>query len=113
MGLSPSEFGKLFFYKFLRTTDKQFGGYTPAQRSSCCLAPPWHVGMKSRKSFPLRINPRLYEQLEAWARQEFRSVNGQIEFLLHQAVAKRAKRGQSDLTIVEPAEKQSEPSNGG
>jgi len=48
--------------------------------------------MKPRKSFPLRINPKLYEQLEAWARQEFRSVNGQIEFLLRQAVAKRTKR---------------------
>jgi hypothetical protein len=38
--------------------------------------------MKSRKSFPLRIDPALYAELEAWAQQEFRSVNGQIEFLL-------------------------------
>ena len=47
--------------------------------------------MSQRKSFPLRINPKLYEQLEAWAQQELRSVNGQIEFLLKQAVDRRLK----------------------
>ena len=47
--------------------------------------------MKSRKSFLLRINPALYEQLEAWARQEMRSVNGQIEFLLKEAVSRRKR----------------------
>jgi hypothetical protein len=44
--------------------------------------------MKSRKSFLLRINPALYEALEAWAQQEFRSVNGHIEYLLKEAVSK-------------------------
>jgi len=47
--------------------------------------------MKSRKSFLLRINPTLYEQLEAWARQEMRSVNGQIEFLLKEAVSRHKR----------------------
>ena len=51
--------------------------------------------MKSRKSFLLRISPALYRELEAWARQEFRSVNGQIEFLLREMVAKR-KRSTTD-----------------
>jgi len=45
--------------------------------------------MKARKSFLLRINPELYSELEEWAQQEFRSVNGQIEFLLRQALRKR------------------------
>ena len=45
--------------------------------------------MKSRKSFLIRIDPKLYEQLAGWAAQEFRSVNGQIEFLLKDAVARR------------------------
>jgi hypothetical protein len=45
--------------------------------------------MKPRKSFPLRLNPELYQALEAWAHQEMRSVNGQIEFLLMEAVSKR------------------------
>jgi len=44
--------------------------------------------MKARKSFLLRINPELYQELEAWAQQELRSVNGQIEFLLRQALVK-------------------------
>jgi hypothetical protein len=47
--------------------------------------------MKSRKSFLLRINPDLYEALEAWAQQELRSINGQIEFILKKAVRKRGK----------------------
>jgi hypothetical protein len=57
--------------------------------------------MNSRKSFPLRIDPALYAELEAWAQQEFRSVNGQIEFLLRQAVSRR--RGK-DLAEPPPRE---------
>ena len=45
--------------------------------------------MKPRKSFPLRLSPELYQALEAWAQLEMRSVNGQIEFLLKEAVGKR------------------------
>lgn len=45
--------------------------------------------MKSRKAFALRIDPDLFVQLEAWAQQEFRSVNGQIEFILREAVRRR------------------------
>ncbi len=49
--------------------------------------------MKSRKSFLLRIGPELYRELDAWAQQELRSVNGQIEFLLKEAVARRRRLG--------------------
>ena len=45
--------------------------------------------MTERKSFLLRISPALYEALERWAQQEMRSVNGQIEYLLKDAVRKR------------------------
>ena len=45
--------------------------------------------MAPRKAFPLRINPELYKELEGWAQEEFRSVNGQIEFLLRLAVLRR------------------------
>jgi len=45
--------------------------------------------MKARKSFLLRINPALYEALETWAQKEMRSVNGQIEYVLKEAVRKR------------------------
>ncbi len=47
--------------------------------------------MAPRKAFPLRISPELYEELRRWADEEFRSVNGQIEFLLRRAVRKRRR----------------------
>jgi hypothetical protein len=47
--------------------------------------------MKTRKAFLLRMDPALYEALEAWAQQELRSLNGQIEYLLKEAAAKRRK----------------------
>jgi hypothetical protein len=47
--------------------------------------------MKERKPFLLRLDPALYESLEQWAQQELRSVNGQIEFLLRQAVSRRQR----------------------
>lgn len=50
--------------------------------------------MEDRKSFLLRINPKLWKDLEAWAQEDMRSVNAQIEFLLKQAVNKR--RGGAD-----------------
>ena len=42
-----------------------------------------------RKPFLLRIPPELWRELEKWAADDLRSVNGQIEYLLRQAVAKR------------------------
>jgi len=45
--------------------------------------------MPERKAFLLRIDPGLWTELEAWAADELRSVNGQIEYLLKQSVAKR------------------------
>jgi hypothetical protein len=51
--------------------------------------------MAKRKSFLLRMNPQLWEDLEAWAQDEMRSVNGQIEFLLKQATAKRKRLNDS------------------
>ena len=45
--------------------------------------------MESRKSFLLRMDPALWADLESWAQDELRSVNGQIEYLLKQAVLKR------------------------
>jgi hypothetical protein len=45
--------------------------------------------MAEKKSFLLRIDPALWEDLESWAQDELRSVNGQIEYLLRVAVQKR------------------------
>ncbi len=44
-----------------------------------------------KKQIPLRISAKLYEELSAWAEEDFRSLNGQIEFLLHECVRKRKK----------------------
>jgi len=45
----------------------------------------------ARKAFPLRIDPELYDALQRWADDELRSVNGQIEFLLREAVARAGR----------------------
>jgi hypothetical protein len=54
--------------------------------------------MEQRKQFPLRIDPELWAQLERWAAEEFRSVNGQIEYVLRQAVVKRKGSGDQKMT---------------
>ena len=45
--------------------------------------------MSEKKAFVLRINPLILKELEQWADTEFRSVNGQIEYLLQKAVNER------------------------
>lgn len=42
-----------------------------------------------RKPFLLRLPPDLWKELEKWAVDELRSMNGQLEYLLREAVAKR------------------------
>ena len=51
---------------------------------------------EERKSFLLRVDPALWSELEAWAADELRSVNGQVEYLLRQAVQKRKKSQATD-----------------
>ncbi len=47
--------------------------------------------MSAKKNFVLRVEEDVYKALEKWAADEFRSVNGQIEYILDQAL-KNAKR---------------------
>ena len=54
-----------------------------------------------RKSFLLRIDPALWAEVESWAQDELRSVNGQIEYVLRQAVQKR-KGGQPQKNTLPP-----------
>ena len=51
-----------------------------------------------RKSFLLRINPKLWAEIESWAQEDLRSVNGQIEFLLKQAIARRKRENPDNKT---------------
>jgi hypothetical protein len=61
--------------------------------------------METRKSFLLRINADLWKEIEGWAADELRSVNGQIEYLLRQAVQRR--RG--ELAAAEAASQSRRP----
>lgn len=46
-----------------------------------------------KKQIPLRLSPALYNAIAAWAEDDFRSVNGQIEYLLTECVRQRKKNG--------------------
>ena len=48
---------------------------------------------KGKKQIPLRLSEKLYGQIAAWAEDDFRSVNGQIEYLLSECVRQRKKNG--------------------
>ena len=47
--------------------------------------------VETKKQIPLRISSKLYGQIAAWAEDDFRSVNGQIEYLLSECVRQRVK----------------------
>ena len=46
---------------------------------------------KEKKQVPLRLSAPLWKELVAWAEDDFRSLNGQIEYLLSESVKKRKK----------------------
>ena len=49
--------------------------------------------MSAKKQIPLRLSEKLYYDLAAWAEADFRSVNGQIEYLLTECVKQHRKNG--------------------
>jgi hypothetical protein len=55
-----------------------------------------------RKPFLLRIPPELWQEIEKWAADDLRSVNGQIEFILRQAVARRKSQPVKDPGETQP-----------
>ena len=58
--------------------------------------------MAEKKAFILRINPETLKELQKWADDEFRSVNGQIEYLLQKALA---ENGKSKPKKIDPKKK--------
>ena len=60
--------------------------------------------MAAKKQIPLRLSEKLYADIAAWAEDDFRSVNGQIEYLLTECVKQRKKNGKyvSDTIDEEP-----------
>ena len=57
----------------------------------------------TKKQVPLRLSPALYNAIAAWAEDDFRSINGQIEYLLTECVRQRKKNGKYvSETLDEP-----------
>ncbi|MDU5150119.1 PTS ascorbate transporter subunit IIC [uncultured Anaerococcus sp.] len=57
----------------------------------------------AKKQIPLRVSEKLYNQIAQWAEDDFRSINGQIEYLLTECVKQRKKDGKYvSETIDEP-----------
>lgn len=54
--------------------------------------------MAEKKSFVLRIDAQTYEAIEKWAADEFRSVNGQMEWLIHRALKEAGRMPKPQLT---------------
>lgn len=60
---------------------------------------------EEKKQIPLRLSAKLYNAIAAWAEDDFRSVNGQIEYLLTECVKQRKKDGRYvSRTLDEPPE---------
>ena len=49
--------------------------------------------MAEKKQVPLRISEKLFNDIASWAEDDFRSINGQIEYLLSECVRQRKKDG--------------------
>ncbi len=52
---------------------------------------------KAKKQIPLRVSASLYNELAQWAEDDFRSINGQIEYLLTECVRYRKKSGKDKM----------------
>lgn len=61
--------------------------------------------MADKKSILLRISPELWEQLNRWARDDLRSLNAQIEFVLREAVRRRGRAEEAEDGSATESEK--------
>jgi len=53
--------------------------------------------MAKKKTFMLRIDPDVYDAIEKWAADEFRSVNGQLEWIIDQALSASGRKKKSSF----------------
>ncbi len=58
--------------------------------------------MAQKKQIPLRLSEKLYNAIAAWAEDDFRSVNGQIEYLLTECVKQRKRNGKYRPEQLDP-----------
>ncbi len=68
--------------------------------------------MAEKKSILLRLSPKMWEEISKWADDEFRSVNGQIEYLISEALRKRrqgsGEKNQNKKPDPEPGSREAE-----
>ena len=62
---------------------------SPSSTPEACI----DLMAEPKKQIPLRLSAKLYNAIAAWAEDDFRSVNGQIEYLLTECVKQRKKNG--------------------
>jgi hypothetical protein len=68
----------------------------PGRHTACRVYGRWEVFYmpeNKKKQIPLRLSEKLFNEIAAWAEDDFRSVNGQIEYLLTECVRQRKKNG--------------------
>ena len=53
------------------------------------------MSSNKKKQIPLRVSANLYEEIARWAEDDFRSINGQIEYLLTECIRQRKKTGKN------------------
>jgi hypothetical protein len=56
---------------------------------------------RAKKQLLLRLSPKLWQELAAWAEDDFRSINGQIEFLLTECVRQRKKQASPETGAID------------
>lgn len=66
---------------------------TPEEREAALRERAIKAKEGAKKQVLLRLSPTLWDEIAAWAEEDFRSINGQIEFLLSSAVRARKKNG--------------------
>jgi hypothetical protein len=59
--------------------------------------------MNKKKSFVLRLNSEMYDALEKWAADEFRSTNGQLEYIVSDALKKAGRLPKKHVEDDKPA----------
>ncbi len=62
--------------------------------------------MTAKKSYPLRLTPAVIEAMQRWADDDLRSLNGQIEFVLREALR---RSGRLKTMVADPVEEEGEP----
>ena len=91
--MGPSELCDCYAAAHARARARRAGGSAPRVSVRAVLVANKHLLFEraSKKKFLTRIDSKLYESIRKWAEDDFRSVNGQIEFLLNKCVKERKR----------------------